>query len=68
MVSATHDERDEPQEHPDFYGGLGAPVIFSVRLHEYIGKAGRERYSRDDKEQRRIAEFKQFVNAIHRNR
>ena len=68
MVSATHDERDEPQEHPDFYGGLGAPVIFSVRLHEYIGKAGRERYSRDDKEQRRVVESEYLVHVEYRNR
>ena len=61
QVSAAHDERNESQEHPDFYGGLCAPVILPVRLQEYIGKAGRERYSRDNQEQRRVVEEKELV-------
>ena len=65
---ATHDEGDEAEEHPDLYGGLGLSVFLAVRLHEHIGKAGRERYSRDNQEQRRIAEFEQLADIVHWHR
>ena len=63
---ATHYKGDEPGKHRNLHSGLRFSVLCFVRLHKHIGKYRRERYSRDDKEQRRVVVPEHLVHVEHR--